>query len=199
MTMFKTIYFIGFIMLLIVRLYYRWRNRGEKFVKSYVSALEKFLIFLDAVGVIVIPLLYVFTPWLDFADYQLPPSAGWIGSVILAFAIALLGRSHADLGRNWSQSLELQKGHQLIGHGVYKYIRHPMYAAIWLYGLAQALLLHNFIAGWSTLITFGFLYFLRVPREEQMMLEKFEEDYQAYMRKTGRVIPSISLLLGTKK
>lgn len=177
--MFKTIYFIGFIILLIIRIYYRLRNRDVKIVESYVSALEKFLFFLDAVGVIVIPLFYVFTPWLNFADYQLPSWLGWIGAIILALAVLLLWHAHADLGRNWSQSLELRKGHQLIDHGVYKYIRHPMYAAIWLYGVAQALLLHNFIAGWSTLITFGVLYFLRVPREEQMLLEKFGNDYRA--------------------
>ena len=194
--MFKTIYFIGFITLLIIRIYYRVRNRDVKIVESYVSTLERILFFLDAVGVIVIPLLYIFTSWLEFAEYQLPSWLGWIGALILAFAILLLWRSHADLGRNWSQSLELRKGHELIDHGVYKYIRHPMYAAIWLYCIAQILLLHNVIAGWSALVSFGLLYFLRVPREENMMLDQFGEEYQAYMRKTGRVIPPINLLLG---
>lgn len=191
--MFKTIYFIGFIILLIIRIYYRWRNRDVKIIESYVSNLEKFLFFLDALGVIVIPLIYIFTPWLNFADYPLPFWVGWIGSLILALAILLLWRAHADLGRNWSQSLELRKGHQLIGHGVYKRIRHPMYAAIWLYCIAQILLLHNFIAGWSAFVTFGLLYFLRVPREEQMMLKKFGEEYRAYLNRTGRVIPGLKM------
>lgn len=191
--MFKTIYFIGFIILLIIRISYRWQNRDVKIIDSYVSALEKFLFFLDALGVIVIPLIYIFTPWLNFADYQLPLWVGWIGSLVLALAILLLWRAHADLGRNWSQSLELRKGHQLVDHGVYKHIRHPMYAAIWLYCIAQTLLLHNFIAGWSAFVTFGLLYFLRVPREEQMMLEKFGEEYQAYLNQTGRVIPSLKM------
>ena len=197
--MFKTIYFIGFITLLVIRIYYRWRNRDVKIIESYISTLEKFLLVLDAVGVIVIPLIYIFTSWLNFADYQLPFWVGWTGSFILALAMWLLWRSHADLGRNWSQSLELRKGHQLIDHGVYKYIRHPMYAAIWLYGLAQALLLHNFMAGRSTVITFGLLYFLRVPREERMMIDEFGEEYLAYMKKTGRIIPPINLLLGAEK
>ena len=110
LTMFKTILLIGFIVLLIIRIYYRVRNRNVTIVESYVSALEKILFFLDAVGVIVIPLIYVFTPWLNFADYQLPSWLGWIGTIILAVAILLLWHSHADLGRNWSQSLELRKG-----------------------------------------------------------------------------------------
>ncbi len=47
-------------------------------------------------------------------------------------ALWLFWRSHADLGRNWSQAFELRKGHELITHGVYRVVRHPMYAAIWL-------------------------------------------------------------------
>jgi len=33
------------------------------------------------------------------------------------------------------------------------------------------------------------MYVLRVPREEQMMLEQFGEAYRVYMNQTGRVIP----------
>ena len=190
---------MGFITLLSIRIYYRWRNRDVKMVESYVSTLEKLLFFLDVIGVIVTPLIYIFTPWLDFADYQLPYWLGWSGAIILALAMLLLWHAHADLGRNWSQSLELRKGHQLIDDGVYKYIRHPMYAAIWLYSIAQILLLQNFIAGWSAVVTFSLLYFLRVPREEQMMIDKFREEYQVYIRKTGRIIPPINLLLGAEK
>jgi protein-S-isoprenylcysteine O-methyltransferase Ste14 len=64
-----------------------------------------------------------------------------------------------------------------------------MYAANWLMMLAQALLLSNWIAGLSGLVTFAFMYFLRVGKEEQMMLQEFGEQYQQYMAKTGRVMP----------
>ncbi|AUS08952.1 hypothetical protein C1X05_08910 [Laceyella sacchari] len=114
---------------------------------------------------------------------------GWAGVMVLVVAFWLFWCSHADLGRNWSYTLELRKGHQLITSGVYEYIRHPMYAAIWMWGVAQVLLLHNWIAGWSHLLSFSLLYFLRVPREEQMMLNQFGEEYQSYMNRTGRIIP----------
>jgi protein-S-isoprenylcysteine O-methyltransferase Ste14 len=52
-------------------------------------------------------------------------------------ALLLSYRSHADLGQNWSVTLELRAGHQLIRHGVYRSIRHPMYASIRLWCLAQ--------------------------------------------------------------
>ncbi|MCQ3975173.1 MAG: isoprenylcysteine carboxylmethyltransferase family protein [Anaerolineae bacterium] len=176
----------------ILRLIYRWRTGTRQIVESRNTTLEILLRFLAFVGVLVIPLIYVFTPLLDFADYQLPSWAGWTGTLVFAIALWLLWRSHADLGRNWSDTLEVRQGHQLITSGVYKYVRHPMYAAFWLWGVAQALLLPNWIAGWSHLLTFSALYFWRVPDEEQMMLDQFGEAYQAYMNRTGRIIPRLN-------
>lgn len=47
-----------------------------------------------------IPLIYMLAHWLDFADYDLPAWAGWIGAATFVIALWLLWRSHADLGRN---------------------------------------------------------------------------------------------------
>jgi len=103
----------------------------------------------------------------------------------------LFWRSHGDLGRNWSPSLQLREGHELVTGGVYRSIRHPMYASMWLWGVAQALLLQNWIAGWAGLVSFVPLYLLRVPREERMMLDEFGEEYRSYMNRTGCIIPRL--------
>lgn len=45
--------------------------------------------------------------------------------------------------------------------------------------------------GWPVrpgLVRFGLLFFSRVEREEQMMIETFGEDYRAYMARTSRVV-----------
>jgi len=73
--------------------------------------------------------------------------------------------------------------------GIYKFIRHPIYAAHILWGIAGVLLLHNWIVGWSGLILFVLVYLLRVPHEEKLMLDKFGDAYQEYMQTTGRIIP----------
>ena len=70
-------------------------------------------------------------------------------------ALWLFWRSHADLGQNWSVSLEIRKDHRIVQHGVYRLIRHPMYASIWLWSIAQALLLANWLAGWSAVVPFA--------------------------------------------
>ena len=86
-------------------------------------------------------------------------------------------------------TLELRKGHQLITHGIYHSIRHPMYASIRLWCLAQGLLLENWLAGWYAFVAFALMYFIRTPREEQMMGESFGQEYRDYMRQTGRLFP----------
>ncbi|BCU80856.1 farnesyl cysteine carboxyl-methyltransferase [Polycladomyces abyssicola] len=187
--MFKIIYFTGLVTMSIIRAPFSRQTKTNQIVDSRKTILEIFLLSLMSVGMLVIPLIYVFTPLLSFADYQLPSWAGWIGVVFSVVALWLFWRSHADLGRNWSPTLELRKGHQLITSGVYKYVRHPMYAASLMWGVAQVLLLHNWIAGWSPFLSLMIMYFLRVPREEQMMLDQFGEEYQSYMSRTGRIIP----------
>jgi len=103
----------------------------------------------------------------------------------------LFYRTHKDLGRNWSVTLEVRDRHTLVTNGVYSRVRHPMYSAFWLWALAQALLLPNWIAGPAGLIGFGTLFFLRVGREEALMTETFGDEYRRYMARTARILPGI--------
>ena len=79
----------------------------------------------------------------------------------------------------------------MVDTGVYRRVRHPMYASIFLWCLAQGLLLANWLAGWCALATFTLLYIVRTPREERMMREAFGADYDAYAARTKRLIPGV--------
>jgi protein-S-isoprenylcysteine O-methyltransferase Ste14 len=148
------------------------------------------MILLSAAGIgMVLPFFFMFTPLLNFADYHLPKCLGWIGTAIFAMALLLLWRSHADLGRNWSPIPQIRQEHSLITDGIYRHLRHPMYAAHLLWAIAQGLLLENWLAGWAFLVVFVPMYLLRVPKEEQMMLLQFDEQYHQYISRTGRIIP----------
>jgi protein-S-isoprenylcysteine O-methyltransferase Ste14 len=176
-----------------VRVVFERRTRQNVKTASRADGRDRALIVIALVGWLVLPLLYLFTPWLAFAAYQLPAFAPWCGTAVMGAALWLFWRAHADLGQNWSVTLELRRGHQLIQQGVYRLIRHPMYASILLYGLGQGLLLANWLAGWSAFLAFALLYLVRTPREEQMMCEYFGQAYRDYMRRTGRVFPRLRL------
>lgn len=137
----------------------------------------------------ILPLVHIFGSALDFANYELPLWAGWMGVGVFAAAILILYKAYSDLGANWSPKLDIMADHKLITEGIYHYIRHPIYAGIWLWALAQPLLIPNWIAGFAMMIAFLPLYLIRMPREEQMMLDHFGDAYCRYIQQTGRLIP----------
>jgi len=194
-TILKVVWLIGVIAFSVPRVRYTRQYRQTRIVKDRDTPLDRLVTGLQAFGMFFIPLVYMLTPWLDFADYGLPIWAalvvGLIGAGIFAVAVWLLWRGHADLGRNWSPKLEIMEEQSLVTDGVFRYIRHPTYAAHLLWGIAQPLLLQNWIAGLAFLASQLPLYLYRIPREEQMMLERFGEEYREYMNRTGRFIPRL--------
>ena len=193
MDIFQGIFLVGLILMEVVRFPHRKRQRKEwrekRMVETRLSPLDFTLDMLAFAGTEIIPLIYLFSRWFDFADYPLPSAMRWLGVPLAAGAVWLLARAHADLGRNWSPTLQIAQEHRLVTGGVYARIRHPIYAAMWLMTLAQALLLANWIAGPAGLLLFLPVYLVRVPREERMMLDHFGAQYHEYMQRTGGVIP----------
>jgi len=187
----KIIWGLGCVAYYIIRYPYERRARKTPVARRAHRSQERALIAISFVGLFLIPLIYVFTGQPAVAAYEFHPALGWIGTAVLIAAMVVLYRTHRDLGRAWSVTLEIRQGHALITRGIYGRLRHPMYASFWLWALSQALLLPNWVAGLSGLIGFGTLFFSRVGHEERMMLEAFGDDYRAYMARTHRLIPGL--------
>ena len=191
MDVFTAVYFAALIIQTVIRAPLNKMRRQEKMSKRRFTDQEKILLGLLALGGLFVPIIYAATDWLDFADYTLPTWAGWLGVLLTAGAVFVFWRAHADLGLNWSPTLEIREKHELITRGIYGVIRHPMYASQWLLVIAQPLLLHNWIAGFLNLLVFIPFYLLRVKAEEQLMIEQFGDQYRAYMQKVGAVFPKM--------
>ncbi len=189
-SIFKLIYFVELVLISAVRTSATVKYRRLSTAEDHTTRQDLILLFINGLGMI-IPLLFVFSSSLDFFNYTLPDWTGWIGAVLFAAAAALLWKTHQDLGRNWTPSLGFRQDHSLVTKGIFKTIRHPMYAAHLLWAIAQPLLLHNWIAGFSFLAAFLPQYLLRVNDEEKMMLNKFGAEYREYIKRTGRLVPLI--------
>jgi protein-S-isoprenylcysteine O-methyltransferase Ste14 len=131
--------------------------------------------------------------WLCGADFRRlaipePVWLRWGGFGLGLASEGLFAWTHAVLGRLWSPYLQLRPGHELIMHGPYARIRHPIYAAIlgWLASL-------GLIAANATPLFFAALgatiVLLRIAREEAMMTERFGDAYRAYRKRTGSLLP----------
>lgn len=171
----------------------RWphgmRSGTVEVVKDRKGTLEIGLLLLATIGTTLIPLIWAFSGLFAFADYSLHAAPFSIGMILNLHGLWLFYRSHADLGTCWSVTLQMRQDHRMITSGIYARIRHPMYSAMMLLGIAHALYVPNWLAGPAYLLSFGTLYLLRVRAEEHMMLEEFGSEYGAYMKHTGRLTP----------
>ncbi|MBD2103940.1 protein-S-isoprenylcysteine O-methyltransferase [Leptolyngbya sp. FACHB-261] len=185
----KIIFTIGIISWLIIRIPYQREQKQNTIVDDRKTLQEKVVRLLLLLGILFLPLVYVLSPWLNFANYHLPTWANGLGIATLALSLWLFWRSHHDLGKNWSSTLQIREGHTLTTNGVYQNIRHPMYTSVLLLCIAQALLLANWIAGLSGFISFSIAYTTRVGQEEQMLLNSFGDEYETYKQRTKRLVP----------
>jgi protein-S-isoprenylcysteine O-methyltransferase Ste14 len=185
----KTIWCVGVVGWFIIRYPHARRSRRTDKVRVVGRSLERVLLAISTCGLGIVPVLFVFTDVLKFADYAIQVWQPWMGALIFALSLWMFRQTHLQLGRNWSVTLEVRANHSLVTQGIYAYVRHPMYTAFWLWALAQAVLLPNWMAGFSGIAGFGTLYLFRVGREEKMLLETFGDEYRGYMSRTRRIIP----------
>ena len=186
----KAVVLVGTAVMIGIRAPYGQRSRRVKVSRSYKTRLETGLLALAWIGFFV-PLVWVVSSVFSFAEFPLLAGPLAAGVMCLGIGLWLFYRSHADLGPNWSVTLEVKEDHRLITRGVYQRIRHPMYLALALYAIGQALVIPNWVAGPANLIAFAILFALRFRAEEKMMVEGFGAEYAAYSARTKRLIPGI--------
>jgi protein-S-isoprenylcysteine O-methyltransferase Ste14 len=172
---------------------YRPNIKSRKVAKTVVSRTlkERFSMVISATGLGYIPLIWIFTDFLDGFDYNSNIVLLVIGTILLLLSLRLFRLTHKALGKMWSHSLDLREDHKLVTSGIYEKIRHPMYTAFWVWAIGAAFLLPNWIAGVSGMIGFGTLFFLRVGQEEEMMRAEFGQEYDEYIKRTSKVFPGI--------
>ena len=186
----KAVVLAATVVMMAIRAPHGQRSRSVKVAKSHKTPLETRILVLAWVGFF-IPLIWVASPAFRFAEYPLHTGPLIAGVMCFVIGLWLFYRSHADLGTNWSITLEVREGHRLITQGVYRGVRHPMYSALALYSVGQALVIPNWVAGLSNLVAFAVLIALRVGAEERMMAQQFGNEYAAYTARTKRLFPHV--------
>ena len=156
--------------------------------KSRIGVLE-ILVLMVAVTGLCLPILWLATSNLAFADYDAHLLPLTTGSLCYALGLWLLSRVAWNLGKFWSPTLQLKENHRLVTKGVYRRIRHPMYLSLLIFSAGNALALPNYVAGPALLVAMLVVIAFRVGPEERMLLEEFGEEYEAYRKRSHRLFP----------
>ena len=121
------------------------------------------------------------------------PLVSIIGPALIVGGLYLVYRSAADLGDNlspWPVPADPQSGRgSLINHGIYAYIRHPMYAGA-LCGMAGLSLVTDSVTRLLLTVALFFVLEAKSGYEETKLVETYGEEYTAYQREVpGKFFP----------
>ncbi len=134
-------------------------------------------------------LAYVVDPgWVVWASVPIADPIRWAGAVIDLIGVMLLAWTLGTLGRNLTDTVATRANHTLVTSGRYRWVRHPYYSTALLLVGGAALLTANWFIGVLGLAVFALLA-LRTPNEEQKLIERFGDEYRAYMARTGQFLP----------
>lgn len=137
-------------------------------------------------------LFYPFTQsWLALSIFTTSPFLSTMGVILTVSAIAFAIWARVTLGRNWSGVvITLKEHHTLVSSGPYHFVRHPIYTGYFFATLGTALTIGSVASLLATGIIFlGF--FMRMKKEEALMINQFPQEYPLYKTRTKKIIPFV--------
>ena len=105
----KIIYIAGLILSIFIRATFILKKKHTKANIDRKSFIDILMLTFILCATFIIPLFYIFSPWLNFANYYLPLWTTGFGLILFIISLLLFWKSHADLDKNWHVSLELKK------------------------------------------------------------------------------------------
>jgi len=143
-----------------------------------------------AVGIYLLaaPRLPLFPLNVRFAPLVLWPVQ--LGAVLTIAGVAFAIWARALLAGNWSSSVTLKRGHELIVEGPYRFVRHPIYTGILVGLVGTALAVGEWRALLGVAIAAG-AYWRKLQLEETVMRREFGEAYARYAERTPALIPFV--------
>lgn len=122
---------------------------------------------------------------------EIPAAAAWIGYAMTMAALPMGYSVFRSIGRNITDTVETRSHHELITHGIYRFIRHPLYTTGFLlfFGLGLfAGLVPVLILSIIVLVTL----YVRTFTEERFLIAQFGEQYIRYRARTGKFFPKFN-------
>lgn len=116
--------------------------------------------------------------------------ASFVGLIFISIGLGLRAQARRTLGKQFSVVARTLSEHKLIRHGIYRYIRHPAYLGELLAYFSIPLLFHSLYGFLVMVLILPFILY-RIRIEEQMLLEKFGDEYRDYMKNSKRLIPYV--------
>ena len=160
------------------------RIKQKTISSNFLSLVQKTVIV--AIGI----LLFIQLFGVDIFPFQKSILLNYFGFSVFTISIILMFVARIQLGANWAHAADFQikKDHSLVTHGIYRYIRHPIYTGFILSFLGVQLLVNSSLFFFFVIILPVVSYYQAV-KEERLLESYFAKDYQEYKKRSKMFIP----------
>jgi protein-S-isoprenylcysteine O-methyltransferase Ste14 len=150
------------------------------------SRILRVFIFLIAIVLLSIPRIPL--AWLYLQIWPVGFWPFWLGAAVTIASLLFAVWARGSLGSNWSRSVTIKQGHELITTGPYAVVRHPIYTGV-LTGLLGTAIALSQVRGFIALALFFLAFWIKLRMEEQWMRSQFGETYDSYAHRTAALVP----------
>lgn len=135
----------------------------------------------------------ILSPFSDrsgIGNFNIGDTIRWIGLIVMLPGFALMQAGEKYLAKQFSIEVTLQKDHQLIRNGPYRFVRHPRYLGILIFFTGIAFIFRS-LMGLGMVLALGLVLVWRIFAEEQLMQQEFGQEWEEYRAQTWRLVPFI--------
>ena len=150
------------------------------------SRILRVLIFL--IAIVLLSTTRIPLPWLYLHLWPAGLWPFWLGVALTLAGLLFAVWARGYLGTNWSRSVTIKQGHELITTGPYAMVRHPIYTGI-LTGLLGTAIALSQVRGFVAAVLFFLTFWIKLRLEEQWMRSQFGEAYATYAHQTAALVP----------
>jgi protein-S-isoprenylcysteine O-methyltransferase Ste14 len=114
----------------------------------------------------------------------------YVGLLIFIVGATVRGIAVFTLGYRFSGLVAIQEGHTLVTHGIFRRVRHPSYLG-GMMAMVGWMLVFRSLIGLLFVPLMVALFIWRMNAEERLLVSEFGAEYEAYQRRTWRLVPFV--------
>jgi protein-S-isoprenylcysteine O-methyltransferase Ste14 len=159
-------------------------------VQSKCSQAFSAVLFLVMITTVGINTFGSYSDLFDWSEFNPSPALQVVGEVMFLPSMYLMGSSQYWLGKQWTATIQIVEGHELIVTGPYRFIRHPFLLSTVLTSVS----ILCFTGCWLSFAAYilNLIYCIcLIPQEEKSLKNEFGEQYADYQENTGCFIPKV--------
>ncbi|KAF6167096.1 hypothetical protein GIB67_041351 [Kingdonia uniflora] len=109
-----------------------------------------------------------------------------IGEIIRKVAVITAGRAFTHIIR-----IRQEDNHELVTHGIYRFVRHPGYCGFFIWATGTQIMLCNPLCTVAFMLVVWRFFSTRIPYEEYFLRQFFGPQYEEYARRVPSGVPFV--------